>query len=298
MGSLRKIYMLSGTGFSFGNYYESVNWALRRANNQFTMLHYPFYVNESDNFIQSQQNLTDYCVSLLGPLTNKNILEIGCGNGVQSLYLSTNYNPSSVTGVDLNESNIRIANQERDRLKLDNVHFLTGDAQNLEQIPSNSIDVVFNIESALHYPDKSAFLREINRVLKPGGQFLIADILSTTKKKKGFLNLLDKRMVHHFWNRDIYESEFSNTNLAISHHEDITQQIIKGFGIYRNWLPKMKTKSFILDIAFRIFYIIHVKLNVYSLKHKQQYYVFVGNKPLSQQSARKAGMSVGATEVN
>ncbi len=282
MSSMRKIYMLSGTGFSFGNYYESVNWALRRANDRFTMLHYPFYVNESDNFIQSQQNLTDYCVSLLNPLTNKKILEIGCGNGVQSLYLSANFKPSNVTGVDLNDANINIANQEKERLKLENVQFLIGDAQNLDQIPSDSFDVLFNIESALHYPDKCAFLREVNRVLKPGGQFLIADILSNYKKSIGFLNLLDKRMVHHFWNRDIYEAEFLNSNLVVSHQEDITKQVIKGFGIYRNWLPKMKKKSFLLDIAFRLFYIIHVKLNVYSLRHKQQYYIFVGNKPVSE----------------
>lgn len=173
MSSLRKIYKLSGTGFSFGNYYESVNWALKRANNQFTMLHFPFYVNESDNFIQAQENLTDYCVSLLNPLANKSILEIGCGNGVQSLYINANYSPLSVTGIDLNRANIEIANREKERVKVDKVHFLIGDAQTLVQIPSNSFDVLLNIESALHYPDKPAFLREINRVLKPGGNSLL-----------------------------------------------------------------------------------------------------------------------------
>ena len=89
MGALGEIFMLSGTGFSFWNYYQSLNWALKRGSNQFTMLHYPFYVNESDDFVQSQKNLTDYCVSLLNPLTNKNVIEIGCGNGVQAIYLST-----------------------------------------------------------------------------------------------------------------------------------------------------------------------------------------------------------------
>lgn len=278
MGTLRKFYKLSGTGFSFGNYYESLNWALKRANNQFTMLHYPFYVNESDNFIRAQQNLTDYCISLLDPLANKNILEIGCGNGIQCMYINSGYKPSSVTGVDLNAANIEIANREKERLKMKNLQFFVGDAQNLSQIPSNSFDLVFNIESALHYPDKSAFLKEVYRVLKPGGQFLIADILTIRMKGKGLLKLLDKRMIHHYWDHNIYEKEFINSRLVVTHSEDITRQVIKGYSIYRNWLPKMKTKSILPDIAFRMFYIIHIRLNVYSLKHKLQYFIFAGNK--------------------
>jgi len=47
------------------------------------MLHYPFYVNPNDDFLQSQKNLTDYCLLLLGDVSGKNILEIGCGNGIQ-----------------------------------------------------------------------------------------------------------------------------------------------------------------------------------------------------------------------
>ena len=279
MGSLRKFYKLSGTGFSFGNYYESVNWALKRANNQFTMLHYPFYVNDSDTFIQAQQNLTDYCISLLNPLANKSILEIGCGNGIQCLYISSRCRPLSVTGIDLNSANIEIANREKERLNMRDLKFFVGDAQNLFQIPSDSVDVGFNIESALHYPYKSAFLREVNRVLRPGGQFLIADILTIRMKGKGLIKLLDKRMIHHYWDRITYEKEFLNSRLVVTYSEDITRRVIKGYSIYRNWLPEMKTRSFLPDIAFRIFYLIHIRLNVYSLKYKQKYYIFVGSKP-------------------
>ncbi|MBA4322196.1 MAG: hypothetical protein C0408_05200, partial [Odoribacter sp.] len=139
------------------------------------MLHYPLYVKESDSFIQAQKNLTDYCVSLLDPLKNKEILEIGCGNGVQALYINAVHNPSSITGIDLNKGNIDIANSEKELTKTDNARFIVGDAQNLTQIASDSADVLINIESAFHYPDKPAFIKEINRVLKPGGQFLIAD---------------------------------------------------------------------------------------------------------------------------
>jgi ubiquinone/menaquinone biosynthesis C-methylase UbiE len=282
MNFLQKILKLSGTGFTHGQYYESMNFALKRLNNEHTMLHYPLFVKESDSFLQAQINLTDYCISLLKPIKNKEILEIGCGNGVQALYIYTIYNPLSITGIDLNKANIEIANYERKLVNTDNVRFLIDDAQNLKQIPSDSIDVLLNIESAFHYPDKPAFLKEVIRVLKPGGQFLIADLLSTRDKREGIMKIWGKPMVHHFWNRKRYDEEFLKSELIISHSEDITHQVRKGWSIYRNWLPKIKGKLFFQNVAFRIFYLINIRLNMYFLRSRQQYFIYVGYKPFSE----------------
>jgi ubiquinone/menaquinone biosynthesis C-methylase UbiE len=280
MNFFRKILKLSGTGFTHGQYYESMNMALKRINNKHMMLHYPFFVKETDSFIQGQQNLTDYCISLLDPLKDKEVIEIGCGNGVQTLYINENHKPSSITGIDLNRNNIDIANSERELSKSENVRFIIDDAQDLKNIPSESADVLLNIESAFHYPDKSAFLKEIHRVLKPGGQFLVADILSTRSKREGFMKIWGKPMVHHFWNRKKYDEEFKNSELEIKSSEDISQRVKKGWSLYKNWLPKIKMKSLFQDVAFRIFYVINIRLNIYLLHNRQQYLIYVGYKPL------------------
>ena len=280
MNILQKIIKLFGTGFTNSQYYESMNMALKRLNNEYTMLHYPFYVNESDSFIQAQKNLTDYCISLLKSLKNKEVLEIGCGNGVQSQYINNKYNPERITGVDLNKANIEIANSEIDRTNMDKVQFLVDDAQNLTQISSNSVDVLLNIESAFHYPDKSAFIKEIYRVLKPGGQYLIADILTTRKKSEGLMKIWGKPMAHHFWSKKQYEEEFLKSELVTSHTEDITPQVIKGWSIYRNWIPKIEWNNFIQNVAFRVFYIINARLNRHFLRNRQQYFIFIGYKPI------------------
>ena len=279
MNFFRKILKLSGTAFNHSQYYESMNMALKRINNKNTMLHYPLFVNESDSFMQAQQNLTDYCISLLRPVKGKDILEIGCGNGVQALYINEKYDPLSITGIDFNVSNIEIANSEKERTKMTNVRFLVDDAQNLTKISSNSIDVILNIESAFHYPDKSAFLKEVCRVLKPGGQYLIADILSTRKKKEGIMKIWGKPMVHHFWNKKRYDEEFLNSRLKIDYNEDITKNVKDGWAIYRNWIPKIRKESFLQDLAFRLFYIINARLNIYFLHNRQQYFIYVGCKP-------------------
>lgn len=277
MNLIKKLLKLSGTGFTKNQYYESMNMALKRMNNGYTMLHYPYYVNESDSFMKAQANLTDYCISLLDPLENKEVVEIGCGNGVQSIYIYQNFNPSKVTGIDLSEANIEIAESEKERLKAERVSFIVDDAQDMKHIPSESVDVVINIESAFHYPDKTAFLKEIHRVLKPGGQFLIADILTTKKKKKRMIKMWGKSMSHHFWDHTRYNEEFTRSELEVVRSEDISQHIRKGWSLYRNWLPEIKRKSLIQNIAFRIFYVLNVRFNVYFLK-KQQYQVFTGHK--------------------
>ena len=173
------------------------------------------------------------------------------------------FNPLKITGIDLSKANIEIANYERENAKVNNVRFLVDDAQNLTHIPSNSVDVLLNIESAFHYPDKPAFLKEVNRVLKPGGQFLVADILSTREKSEGIMKIWGKPMIHHFWNRKRYDEEFQKSELVINHREDITHQVRKGWSIYRNWIPELKRKSFLMNVAFRIFYVINVRLNMY-----------------------------------
>ena len=272
------IFRLFGTGFTYEQYYKSMNLALRKLNNEHTMLHYPYFKSESDSFSQAQKNLTDYCISLLKTIENKKILEIGCGNGMQAIYISLNYKPLTIIGIDLNNSNIAIANNEKIEATVNNVTFYVDDAQNLKNIPSGSIDTMLNIESAFHYPDKKAFLKEVHRVLKPGGEFLIADILSTRKRREGIMKIWGKQMIYNFWNKKCYDEGFMESELILNYEEDITQHVKKGWSIYHKWLPKIRRKEVFEDIAFRIFYYINVKLNIYFLKNRQQYLVFVGQK--------------------
>jgi ubiquinone/menaquinone biosynthesis C-methylase UbiE len=279
MNLFKRIFQLIGTGFTNNQYYDSMNSALKRLNNEYTMLHYPLYVKETDSFIQAQKNLTDYCMSMLRSIKNKDVLEIGCGNGIQTLYINAYYKPLKITGIDLNVSNIEIANREKEKMGTTNVQFFVDDAQNLLNIPSNSMDVILNIESAFHYPDKAAFLEEICRVLRPGGQYLIADILTTRKKREGIMKIWGKPMVHHFWNKKRYDEAFLKSELEINYNEDITHHIKKGWSLYRNWIPKITREGLFQNIAYRLFYIINIRLNIFFLHHRQQYFVYVGSKP-------------------
>jgi len=281
MGVLTRVFSHIKSGISTNDYYKSMNEALARLNQEYTMLHYPYHVKDDESFFEAQKNLTDYCMSLLPPIEGKNILEIGCGNGVQAHYILNNYSPASITAIDLNLSNLEIARIETQKKGIKNISFHIDDAQKLSTIESNSMDYIINIESAFHYPDKPSFFREIARVLKPGGTYLIADILTTPRKRNALGRYWKRRMNYNHWSKSNYEEELPKANLRIENFSDITFKVIKSFRNYRHWLMTMKKQNFIEDTLLKLYYTIHVRLNIHLLRTSRQYCVIVGGKHLN-----------------
>lgn len=264
------------SGTSSGNYYDAMNSALKKISGEYTMLHYPLHVNETDDFHRAQENLTRYCLSFVEPLEGKKVLEIGCGNGVQTKFIHEYYKPAVTTGIDINDGNIAIANKEKGRRMINNIHFHVDNAQDMKKIPDNSIDIVVNIESAFHYPDKAAFLKEVNRVLVPEGKYIIADILTTrsipTVSRAGWKT----KMVFHHWTYNQYNEGIAKAGLTLEKQEDITNSVIRGFQNYPLWLSQININGFFHRWAFKIFYFINIRLNIYLLQTRRRYVVFTG----------------------
>ncbi|OBF27081.1 SAM-dependent methyltransferase [Mycobacterium sp. ACS1612] len=104
-------------------------------------------------------------------LSGKKVLEVSCGHGGGASYLMRTLHPDSYTALDFNSAAIEFC---RKRHNLPGLDFVQGDAQSLP-FPDESFDAVINVEASHIYPDFDRFVREVVRVLRPGGHFLHAD---------------------------------------------------------------------------------------------------------------------------
>lgn len=96
------------------------------------------------------------------------VLDIGCGTGRLGRHAGDIIGAAGTyIGIDPLEERIRIANEKNEH---DNAYYELGTAEKLENIKSNSVDIIF-LNAVFHWiQDKEAALREIVRVLKPGGK--------------------------------------------------------------------------------------------------------------------------------
>jgi SAM-dependent methyltransferase len=105
-------------------------------------------------------------------LANKDILEVGSGRGGGLAYLARTFSPRRALGVDLAGPASRFCNQV---FRHHGLSFAQGDAHNLSFLEDGSFDAVFNVESSHRYSNLSLFLKEVYRLLRPGGHFLFTD---------------------------------------------------------------------------------------------------------------------------
>jgi len=105
--------------------------------------------------------------------SEQRILDIGCGTGQFAASLLERFPDSQVWGLDLSTCMLRKA-CNRSTLLDGRLNLVQADSQRLP-FADNSFDAVTCSHSFHHYPRQACVLKEIHRVLRPGGRLFLID---------------------------------------------------------------------------------------------------------------------------
>lgn len=115
----------------------------------------------------------DALVASFGSVKGLKVLDLGCGDGTTALPAARR--GADVLGVDISRNLVDAGNARAQAEGLKNLRFRHGDATDLNELASQSFDLVVSIFGAMFAPKPFDVAREMVRVTKPGGRIVMGN---------------------------------------------------------------------------------------------------------------------------
>ena len=107
------------------------------------------------------------------PKDSRQILDQACGTGILTFKLARKFPKSRVIGVDLQDEYVRIARQKAEDLRLTNIEFISGRAEDV--IPDGSFDCITSSYLA-KYADLDRLIENARAMLRTGGVLIMHEL--------------------------------------------------------------------------------------------------------------------------
>jgi sarcosine/dimethylglycine N-methyltransferase len=164
------------------------------------------------------------------------VLDLGSGYGGAARYLAKTYG-CHVTALNLSETeNARNREMTAKAGLFDLIEVVDG---NFEEVPAqaNQFDIVWSQDAILHSPRRGQVMKEVGRVLKPGGYFIFTDPMQADEVPEGVLQpVLDRIHLASLGSFAFYRSALKDAGLEEVSIEDLTPQLINHYSRVREEL--------------------------------------------------------------
>ncbi|XP_077994958.1 S-adenosylmethionine-dependent methyltransferase Rv2258c-like [Glandiceps talaboti] len=113
--------------------------------------------------------------------TSSTVCDVGCGSGAALCYIARDFPKCEFHGIDINEKTIVAAKSRAEAMQLSNVTFHHHDATVMSQDWNSKFDIVYCMDVIHDVGRPDLLLKEIRRLVKDDGYFIMFDIAGHTK---------------------------------------------------------------------------------------------------------------------
>jgi len=161
-------------------------------------MHHGYYGPDGKRDVDHRQAQLDMIDALLelrqAPVTFNRFLDAGCGVGGSSRYLALRHPEARGLGVTLSPVQAKNGMRfNREAGVADRLEIRAQDVYTLDTEKDGPFDLIYSMESAEHMADKEALMNLFYRLLRPGGQLVMATWCHRTEPPK--LTADDRRVL-------------------------------------------------------------------------------------------------------
>lgn len=193
-------------------------------------IHIGLYDEPEDSIFEASRRTVEKMASLVKITPETRILDIGAGYGGAARYLAENYG-CHVTCLNLSEvQNTRNEELTQKHGLADKIEVHTG---SFEDIPEGdeSFDIVWCQDSILHSGNRMRVFREVERVLKHGGEFIFTDPMQSDDCPPGVLQpVLDRIHLDSLGSIGFYRKAAAACGLDEVEIVDLSKQLPNHYG--------------------------------------------------------------------
>jgi len=192
-------------------------------------IHIGLYDDVDTPIIDASRRTVEYIASKLSLTPAQQVLDIGSGYCGAARYLSTTFG-CRVTALNLSEKENQRARDLNHSQGLDGlIQVLDGNFENIP-VEHDSFDVIWSQDAILHSGQKEQVMREVSRVLKPGGVFVFTDPMQADDCPTGVLRaVLDRIHLDSLGSFSLYRQLANLYGLREKEIENLTPQLVKHY---------------------------------------------------------------------
>jgi len=235
-------------------------------------LHYGIWFENTSSLSEALKNTNSTLSDLVNIKPGDVVLDAGCGVGGSCIFLA-NKKDAYVKGITLSDRQVVTANQNVAMLNLESrIEIFKMDYTNTT-FDDNSFDVVWACESLSSLDNKTLFVKEAFRILKPNGKLIIADLFRSSDEPSYLLEKLSKSWaMARLSTLEDLEDILRKSGFDVSTKRDYSKEIYKtSKRIYRaSLLGKFPSLVYNLLFGASEYARNHYKSGIYQFKALQQ----------------------------